>query len=215
MKNTSAAYNNGLRNRFSSSLILISIMHCDSIVHHYIYDVNPRFLKLKQKQKRAGRNSILRRSKMKNCGLESQKDRLCESGVFLRRRTWECKCGPIVSLKIRYAYKNVYEFPGLRLILPIPVAARSKAWVCGHSLAGIAVSNTAKGMYVCLMWVLCVVRWRSLRRADHSSREVLPSVVCLNECDRETSIIGRPWPTLGCCAIGKKGLILIGTEQNV
>jgi len=26
----------------------------------------------------------------------------------------------------------------------------------------------------------CVVSYRSLRRADHSSREVLPSVLCLN-----------------------------------
>jgi len=33
-------------------------------------------------------------------------------------------------------------------------------------------------MDVCLLWVLCVVRKRSLRRADHSSRGVLPTVVC-------------------------------------
>jgi len=32
--------------------------------------------------------------------------------------------------------------------------------------------------------VLCVVRWRSLRRADHSSRGVLPSAVCLSVCSR-------------------------------
>ena len=32
-------------------------------------------------------------------------------------------------------------------------------------------------MDVCLLWVLCVVRKRSLRRADHSSRGVLPTVV--------------------------------------
>ena len=29
-------------------------------------------------------------------------------------------------------------------------------------------------------WVLCAVRYRSLRRADHSSRGVLRSVVCLS-----------------------------------
>ena len=29
--------------------------------------------------------------------------------------------------------------------MPIPVAARSKAWVCSHSLAGIVGSNTAVG----------------------------------------------------------------------
>jgi hypothetical protein len=30
--------------------------------------------------------------------------------------------------------------------MPIPVAARSKTWVCGCSLAGIADSNAAEGM---------------------------------------------------------------------
>jgi hypothetical protein len=42
--------------------------------------------------------------------------------------------------------------------LPVPVAARAKAWVCGRSLAGIACSNPYGGMDVCLLWVLCVVR---------------------------------------------------------
>jgi hypothetical protein len=42
-----------------------------------------------------------------------------------------------------------------------------------------------------------VVRQRSLRRADHSSRRVLPSVVCLTKCDLEALIMRRPWPTRG------------------
>jgi hypothetical protein len=45
-----------------------------------------------------------------------------------------------------------------------------------------------------------VLQQLSLRRADHSSRAVLPSVV--SECYRETSIMRRPWPTRGCRAIG-------------
>ena len=57
------------------------------------------------------------------------------------------------------------------------VAARSKAWVCGRSPAEIVGSNPIGGIDVCLLWVLCVVRYRSLRRADHSSRGVLPTVV--------------------------------------
>jgi len=32
-------------------------------------------------------------------------------------------------------------------------------------------------MDVCLLWVLCVVRYRSLRRADHSPRGVLQTVL--------------------------------------
>jgi hypothetical protein len=33
-------------------------------------------------------------------------------------------------------------------------------------------------MDVCLLWMLYDIRWTSLRRADHSSRGVLPTVVC-------------------------------------
>jgi len=54
------------------------------------------------------------------------------------------------------------------------------AWVYGRSLAGIVGSNSARGMDVCLLSVLCVVRWSSLRRADFSYRGVLPSVACLS-----------------------------------
>ena len=50
------------------------------------------------------------------------------------------------------------------------------------------------------MSVLCVVKQRSLRRADHPSREVLPRVVCLAECVREALTRRRPWPTMGCGA---------------
>ena len=78
--------------------------------------------------------------------------------------------------------------------MPIPVDARSKAWVYGRSLAGILGSNPAGGMDVCLL---------SLRRADHSSRGVLPSAVCL-KCDREASIMRRPRPPRGCRPIEKK-----------
>ena len=34
---------------------------------------------------------------------------------------------------------------------PVPLAARSKAWVCCRSLAGITGSNAAGGMDVCFM----------------------------------------------------------------
>jgi len=42
--------------------------------------------------------------------------------------------------------------------LPIPVASPSKAWVFGPWLAGIADSNPAGALDVCLLRVLCVVR---------------------------------------------------------
>ena len=60
------------------------------------------------------------------------------------------------------------------------MAVRPKAWVCGSLLAGTAASNSVGNTDICLLRVLCVVRYRSLYRADHSSREFLPSVVCLS-----------------------------------
>jgi hypothetical protein len=38
------------------------------------------------------------------------------------------------------------------------VAARSKAWVCGPSIPGIAGSYSAEGMDVRLLCLLCVVK---------------------------------------------------------
>jgi len=50
------------------------------------------------------------------------------------------------------------------------MAARFTGWVCGRLLARIIDWNAAGGICVCLLLVLCVVRYRSLLRADHSSR---------------------------------------------
>ena len=58
------------------------------------------------------------------------------------------------------------------LCLPVPVAARSKAWVCDRWVAGTVGSNPTDDMDDCFLWVLCIVR-----RADHSSRGVLPTVM--------------------------------------
>jgi len=41
----------------------------------------------------------------------------------------------------------------------------------------IVGSNGAEGMDVYLLWVLCIVRQKYLRRVDRSSRGVLPTVV--------------------------------------
>jgi hypothetical protein len=76
------------------------------------------------------------------------------------------------STHIRIAYSQVAT-------KSIAVTAPSKTVVCGRSLAGIADSNPVGGMDVCLLRVLCFVTQRSLRRADHSSRGDLVSVVSL------------------------------------
>jgi len=88
--------------------------------------------------------------------------------------------------------------------LPIPVTTQSKAWVCGRSLARIVGLNPTRGTDVCLLRVLCVVRWRFLCRAGHYSR-VLPSVLRRNECDNESSITRWPWATVEPWG-GKKSL---------
>jgi hypothetical protein len=62
---------------------------------------------------------------------------------------------------------------------PIPLAARSKVWVGGGSLAGIACSNSASCIDVSVVIVVynqvhvsatgrlwCIIRYRSPRRAD-------------------------------------------------
>jgi hypothetical protein len=64
----------------------------------------------------------------------------------------------------------------------ILVVARSKAPVCGRSLAGIAGSNPAGG-WMSLPCGYCVLSGRGL---------YVPSVVCLIECDRKASIMRFP-----------------------
>jgi len=67
----------------------------------------------------------------------------------------------------------------------IPATARSKANVCGRSLAGIAGSNPAEGMDFCFLWILRVARYRTLRQGDPSSRGVVWIVcVCVSECEQ-------------------------------
>jgi hypothetical protein len=70
------------------------------------------------------------------------------------------------------------EEEDIYILWPIPEAAQSKVWVCGSSLPGTVCSNLARSMEVCGLSVLCVIRLSFLRWADHSSRGVLPNVVC-------------------------------------
>ena len=51
---------------------------------------------------------------------------------------------------------------------------------CDHESSIMRRTCHAGGLDVSHLWVLCVVRYRSLQWADHSSKGVLPSVVCLS-----------------------------------
>jgi len=82
------------------------------------------------------------------------------------------------------------------------VAMRSKARICGRSLAGIAGSNLAGVIDVfCKCYVLSsrgLCEW-----AAYSCRGVLLSVMCI-ACDRESSTVRRSWPTRGSRTMSKK-----------
>ena len=75
---------------------------------------------------------------------------------------------------------TVKDFLTKIFVSPIPVAARSKAWVCGRSLARIVGSSPSGCVAVCLLLSVVCCQVEYLRRADHSSRGVLLSVLCLS-----------------------------------
>jgi hypothetical protein len=81
--------------------------------------------------------------------------------------------------------------------VPIPVAARSKAWVFGRSLAGIVGSNPAGGMDVCLLSVaccpveVCAMGWSLVQR---SPTECGVSECVITKCRK----MRRPGPPRGC-----------------
>jgi len=86
----------------------------------------------------------------------------------------------------------------------IPGPRSLRHWYVAAHLLVLWVRIPPGLMDVCL-FVLCVVRKRSLSRASHSSR-ILPIVKCFTECDCEASLTRRPWPTNGCYATGRKPL---------
>ena len=52
---------------------------------------------------------------------------------------------------IELLFFNNYSLETLSVLFPVPVAARSKSWVCGSSLAEIVGLNPAGGMDVSLL----------------------------------------------------------------
>ena len=65
-------------------------------------------------------------------------------------------------------------------IRPIPVDARSNAWVCYRSLAGIAGLSPAEGMYVCLS----VVYYQTeVSASSRSLGQGIPTECGVSECD--------------------------------
>jgi hypothetical protein len=82
--------------------------------------------------------------------------------------------------------------------MPISVSERSKARVCGRSLAGIEGSNPAGGMDICESCESCVLSGRGLCDGPIPRPEKCYQLCCVTVCDSETSRMRRPWPVLGC-----------------
>ena len=56
------------------------------------------------------------------------------------------------------------------------MAVLTNAHFCGRSLAGVAVSNLAGGMNICLLVMLCVLHVEASTMSLYSSSGVLSSV---------------------------------------
>jgi hypothetical protein len=81
---------------------------------------------------------------------------------------------------------NIQIDPGGRAVSGVGLRPLA-CWDCGFE---------SSRRYGCLSWVFRVVRYRSLRRADHSSRGVLPSVVCPMSVIAKPRKV-RPWHRIG------------------
>ena len=69
------------------------------------------------------------------------------------------------------------------MVMLIPVAVRSKAYVCACSFAGIADSNTAADLYIrllCLWCVVCLCLWCVVC--------VAPSATCCSFVQRSLTV---------------------------
>ena len=82
------------------------------------------------------------------------------------------------------------------------MAERSKARVCGGSLAGITGLNSVGGMDVSVVSV--VLSGRGLCGGPIPRPEESYRVWCATVRDLRTSRMRRPWPALGCIARGRK-----------
>jgi len=77
---------------------------------------------------------------------------------------------------------------------PVPVAARSKAWVCDRSLPG-NLGFEARGGHVCLSVASVVCCQVEVSATGLSLFQRSPTGCGVSECDPETSKMRRPWPT--------------------
>jgi hypothetical protein len=132
------------------------------------------------------------------CQFSSTVSQRIQNHIRFRPREKHVALKP-VERYIRFRPPPLFMFASPSTV-PIPVAARSKLWVCGRSLAGIKGSNSAGGMNVCLLWVLCVVLV-AVSASDWSLVQRSPTEWGVSGCDHEASTMRSPWPTMGSRAM--------------
>jgi hypothetical protein len=103
---------------------------------------------------------------------------VCDGEASILKRPW-----PHWGL-LRHGKKNIFIFLFLDSKLkPIPVAARSKAWVCGRVLAGIVGSNPT-GAWIFVSCTLYVLSGRGLCDGPIPRAEESYRLCCVSECDQ-------------------------------
>ena len=80
---------------------------------------------------------------------------------------------------------------------PVPVATRSRAWVCCRSLLGVAGSNPTLE-YGCLYFVIDVCWKVEVTVSGRSLVQRSSTECCVSEYDRDVSIMRGTLPNRGC-----------------
>jgi hypothetical protein len=89
---------------------------------------------------------------------------------------------------------------------PVPVATRSKRWVCGFGSCWGHRSPSLE-IIVCYYVEVSMSGWSLIQR--------IPTEFGVSECDHEASITRRPWLIRACCATLDGGRESVGQVNNI
>ena len=127
---------------------------------------------------------------------------VCTQRHLLQSRTsglcWYSNVSNRIRIFARTIFLDRHKFlESKRRREPILASARLKAWVLGRSPAGMVSSNPTGG-HRCLSFVSVVCCEVEVSATSWSLFHRSPT-----ECDHESSVMRRPWPTGSCWAMVK------------
>jgi len=102
---------------------------------------------------------------------------------------------------LQYNYILLYLLNFMPNELPVPVAPRYKAWVCGRSNTETESSNPS-GALMSVCCECCVLSGRGLSDGSIPCQEESYRLWCIIVCDLEILRMRTPWHTLGRSATG-------------